>query len=102
MCIEINAHNLLFFIRFLRDKKADPNCLVPWMLGSQSCEKMFRSLRSMTGTFSTMINFSMFGLLQRLHKLSIEEELQSQSKYIKFHSHDRKNMVISVGPPQVG
>ena len=31
----------------------------------------------MSGTFSTMINFSMLGLLQRLHKLDILEELQS-------------------------
>ena len=77
MCVEINAHSLLMFLLLLRDEFPDNNCYLPWMMGSQSCEKIFRALRSMSGTFSTMINFSMLGLLQRLHKLDILEELQS-------------------------
>ena len=40
---------------------------VLWSFGSQACER----------TFSTVINFSMLGLLQCLHKLHIQEELQS-------------------------
>ena len=81
MCIEINAHSLLMFFLRLRDTFPDNNdSFVPWMLGSQSCERTFCSLRSMTGTFSTIVNFSMLGLLQRLHKLYIQEELQSQTE----------------------
>lgn len=34
----------------------------------------------MRGTISTMINFSLLSILQRLHKLSIKEDLQSQSE----------------------
>ena len=34
----------------------------------------------MTGTFSTVVNFTMLGLLQRMHKLHIQEELQSQTE----------------------
>ena len=65
----------------IRDALPDHStCFVPWMLGSQTCERTFRSLRSMTGTFSTAINFSMLGLLQRLHKLYIQEEIMSESK----------------------
>ena len=52
---------------------------MPWMMGSQSCEMLFRALRSMMGTFSTMINFTMRDLLQRLHKLYVQNELQSES-----------------------
>ena len=78
MCIEINAHTLLMCILCLREGSAATS-FVPWMLGSQTCERMFRALRSMTSTFSTIINFSMLGLLQRLHKLFIQEELQSQT-----------------------
>jgi hypothetical protein len=78
MCIEISAHSLLAFLLILRSIPEHNDCFTPWLLGSQSCEKSFRSLRSMTGTFSTIINFTMFGLLQRLHKLAIKEDLQSQ------------------------
>ncbi len=48
-------------------------------MGSQSCERVFRSLRSMTGTFSTVVNFSLLGMLQRIHKLNIQEECQSKT-----------------------
>jgi hypothetical protein len=80
-CIEINAHSLLAYTIIMRDTYSQtPEVFVPWLMGSQSCEQTFRSLRSMTGNFSTIINFSMLGMLQRLHKLSIKEELQSQSE----------------------
>ena len=81
MCVEINAHSLLMLLLILRDTLPDSHGrFLPWMLGSQSCERTFRALRSMTSTFSTMINFSVLGLLQRLHKLYIQEELQSQTE----------------------
>ena len=49
------------------------------MFGSQPCEKAFRAARSMTPMFSTIINFSILGLLRRLHKLQIKVELESLS-----------------------
>ena len=52
---------------------------LPWLLSSQTCERTFRAARSMSSTFSTMINFSTLGLLKRLHKLQIQIELQSES-----------------------
>lgn len=80
MCIEINAHSLIGYIRTLRDEiEIDGQHFLPWMLGSQSCEKMFRALRSMTGTFSAIVNFTLLGMLHRLHKLSIMQECQSQT-----------------------
>ena len=52
----------------------------------------------MTGTFSTMINFSLLGMTQRLHKLSIKEVLQSQSeaekhniRFPRLEAHHKKN-----------
>ena len=33
----------------------------------------------MTGTFSTVVNFSLLGMLQCLHKLHIQEECQSKT-----------------------
>ena len=78
MCVEINAHALLMCLINLKEKHNSPSSsFVPWNFGSQSCERMFRALRSMTSTFSTVINFSMMGILQRLNKLYIQEELHS-------------------------
>ena len=82
MCVELNAHSLLMYLLLLRDNYPQhSSSFSPWMIGSQSCEKIFRTLHGMTGTFSTMVNFSMLGLLQRLHKLDILEELQSEETH---------------------
>ena len=52
---------------------------LPWLLGSQPCESTFRAARSMTGTFSTIVNFSLLGFLQRLHRLQIQLQLETES-----------------------
>ena len=44
---------------------------------SQAWEQTFRAARSMTSAFSTVINFSMNGLLQCLH-LQIQTQLESE------------------------
>ena len=45
-------------------------CLRVWTTGSQACEQTFRLLRSMTGTFSTIVSFAMKGILERINKLN--------------------------------
>ncbi len=81
LCIELNAHSILTFLMTIRDHfDSDASYFLPWLLGSQCCEKIFRSARSMTSTFSTIINFGMLGLLQRLHRLQIQSRLQAQSE----------------------
>ena len=65
---------------------------MPWLLGSQTCEKTFRNVRSMSSTFSTVLNFSILGhgMLRRLHRLNIQLQLQSNSQdLIKFPSVER-------------
>lgn len=70
MCVEINAHLLLAYTIMMIDTYADkPEVFVPWLMGSQSCEQIFRSPRSMTGTFSTMIN-SINSLLKKNYNRS--------------------------------
>ena len=75
-CIEINAHSLITLLQTAR--KSGHNFL-PWLHGSQSCEKLFRTLRSMSSTFSTVVNFGMLGLLRRLHRLQIQFQLETSS-----------------------
>ena len=44
----------------------------PWLFGSQPPSVLL-------GTFSTIMNFNIIGLLRRLHKLQILFEIESQS-----------------------
>ena len=95
MCLELNAHAIILILITLRDSNNDESYL-PWLLGSQCCEKMFRLARSMTSTFSIMINFGMLGLLRRLHRLQIQSHLQAESCasgiiYPQLHKHKRKS-----------
>ena len=86
LCAELNAHSLITFIATLRDhpQHRDKAFFMPWLLGSQCCEKAFRVTRSMTSTFSTVINFSMLGILRRLHRLQIQLSLESDDTGIIY------------------
>ena len=80
----------------MRDQVANGNYhYLPWLLGSQACEQTFRAARSMTDTFSTIINFSMLGFLRRLHCLQIQLTLESEMqetgiKYPRVIAHAKK------------
>eukprot|EP00731_Ephydatia_muelleri_P026350 Em0018g450a len=94
---ELNAHADIIFMRTLRDHYSDGAALFsPWKLGSQSCEKTFRAVRSMTTTFSTVINVGMLGLLRRLHRLQIQFRLEAESaqngiRYPHCEKHNNKD-----------
>ena len=47
-----------------------PKVLRVCTTGSRSCEQLFLLLRSMTPFFSTIINFTLKGVLERIHKLN--------------------------------
>ena len=82
ICIELNAHALILLLMLLRDQSKSTGVdyhFFPWLLGSQPCKKGFRAARSMTPTFSTMVNFNILGLLRRIHKLQIQIEIEYQS-----------------------
>ena len=53
-----------------------------WLAGSQACEQLFRLLRSMTPTFSTMINFSLKGIIEKIHKLQHVSASESDDNII--------------------
>ena len=98
MCIELNAHALVTFLINARDNVDSNNVVfLPWLLGSQSCERIFRSARSMSTVFSSVLNFSILGLLRRLHRLNIQSILQADAEKsgIKFPRMEKilKSMV---------
>ena len=103
MCIELNAHSLITFLLTVRDHIKNDSCFLPWLLGSQCCEMTFRIARSMSSTFSTVINFGMLGLLRRLHRLHIQLTLQAECsediifpRVIKHQQKVEKSIVKAV------
>ena len=79
-CVELNAHALIIALIISRDNFAGRCCFMPWLFGSQSSEEAFRSVRSMSGVFSPVINFGMLGLLRQLHRLDLLSRLEAESK----------------------
>lgn len=63
-CIELNAHCLTEFMK-------RQELFLPWLASSQPCEKMFRKLRSLTTTYSTIVNFSVLEVLRRLNRIDL-------------------------------
>ena len=54
MCVELNAHALITYVLTIRDCfHGDFDKFLPWMLGSQTCERTFRIIRSMSSVYST-------------------------------------------------
>ena len=92
--MELNAHSLIAFLIILRNSNQS-TAFMQWLLGSQSCEKVFRTARSMTSTFSTVINFSILGLLRRLHRMEIQLKLESEDEngiiYPRVEEHRKKD-----------
>ena len=95
-CIELNGHSLILLLLIMRDQVPNGNNhFLPWLSGSQACEQTFRAARSMTSTFSTIVNFSMLGFLHRLHHLQIQIMLESEMqetgiKYPRVIAHEKK------------
>lgn len=67
----MNAHNLLYIILLVKEKHLPKEALNVYLFNSQSCESMFRNARSLSGTFSTIINFTVADFLRRSQKLSV-------------------------------
>ena len=94
LCIELNAHSLIQFLRSVRYLNANENAstvFLPRQLGSQACERTFRTARSMSTVFSSILNFGMLALLRRLHRLHVQAVLQADSgnSKIKFPRNEK-------------
>lgn len=71
LSVEMNAHNLLYIILLVKQNHLPKEALNAYLFNSQSCASMFRNARSLSGTFSTIINFTVADFLRRSQKLSI-------------------------------
>lgn len=82
LCIEINAHALVVLMRQFstNSEKLRPEMFLPWLMSSQPCEQIFRSTRSMTSTFSTVVNYSMLEIIQRIRRIQFLQDVVNDLK----------------------
>jgi hypothetical protein len=73
LAMELNAWNLLKLVIICRVIGA--KFFQPQLAMSQTCEKCFSIVRTFTSTFSTVVNFSSLELIERLHKVQLQEEI---------------------------
>lgn len=66
-CIELNGHELLQVIRYCRENDCT-HAFLPTFFNSQWNENFFRKMRSMSSTFSTVVNFSVQEFLNRIKR----------------------------------
>lgn len=82
-CIELNAHAIVAAIIYCRENDC-ADLFIPWLFSSQSCEKFFRTSRSMTSTLSTVVNFSILEFSHRINRIFFQSEIEQElhEKYI--------------------
>lgn len=73
-CIEINARCLINLVKKFREANT-PELFLPTLFDSQTCESMFRQLRSMGTMNFTRINFSIYDLLHMVGRTEVQNSI---------------------------
>nr|ACD54737.1 unknown [Adineta vaga] len=104
--IEINAHTLLAVVLLVCQHDLPESALNISSFHSQSCENIFRLTRSMSGTFSSNVNFTVNQFLGRAGKLSVLQDIERQNEhgesevslqFPKHHKRRHKKTVLLTG-----
>ncbi|CAF3407520.1 unnamed protein product [Rotaria socialis] len=98
LSVELNAHNLLYLILLVKQKRLPKQALNSiHLFNSQACESIFRDARSLSGTFSTKINFTVKDFLRRSQQLSKLNQLKygQLNKSISFPVHHKHKQEYS-------
>lgn len=75
-CLEQNAHSLVLVLLYL-GKVGRPDLFLPFLFNSQPCEEFYRKIRSMTPTYSTVVNCSVKEFIARVHKTQLQSNISS-------------------------
>ncbi|CAF1648724.1 unnamed protein product [Rotaria magnacalcarata] len=95
--IEINAHTLLSVLLVCQHDLPE-SALAISSYNSQTCENIFRSTRSMSGTFSSNVNFTVAQFLRRAGKLAVLQEIERQNEQddsecsLQFSKHHKRRL----------
>lgn len=74
ICIEINAHGLLYIVHKLRNNNQS-EFFLPELFSSQPCEHVFRQMRSMGTPQYTKITFTLFELFHLISRVDLMSEI---------------------------
>ncbi|CAF1584732.1 unnamed protein product, partial [Adineta ricciae] len=99
MSVELNAHNLPYLILLVQEKQLPKQALINiHLFSSQPCEAIFRDARSLSGTFSSTINFTVKDFIRRSKKLSILNQIKNNSlqKELSFPTHYKREHAQSL------
>ena len=106
LSVELNAHNLLYIILLVKQRHLPKEALNIFLFNSQSCESLFRNTRSLSGTYSSITNFSVLDFLRRSQKISLlngikcdqlsEEDNIERLSFPAHHKHKRDSQLSSV------
>lgn len=92
-CIEINGHSMVRFHNYCRDMQK-PELFLPSLLNSQANESAFRTLRSMSSTRSTIVNFDVYEVLFRSNRLNVAEQAPTTIQNFCFKKKKPKNFYV--------
>ncbi|CAF4633583.1 unnamed protein product [Rotaria magnacalcarata] len=99
--VEMNAHNLLYLVLLVKQGHLPKQTLINLHLfNSQPCESLFRDARSLSSTFSTVVNFTVKDFIRRSQKLSIlnqfrYNQLEKDLSFPIHHKHKREHLLPS-------
>lgn len=92
-CVELNGHTLVKQI--LKARNDENYSFMPHKQGSQPCEGIFRQVRSMSSTFSTVVNCSMIDIIRRIRKIQLQSDImhdfRGQIKFPRLECKDRQD-----------
>ncbi|KAK4881189.1 hypothetical protein RN001_004508 [Aquatica leii] len=72
VCIELNAHCLIKIIKqFQKTEGLSKDMFLSFLFNSQPCEQHFRATKSLTATFSTVVNFTIKDILRRTDRIQM-------------------------------
>ncbi|KZS02731.1 Uncharacterized protein APZ42_000107, partial [Daphnia magna] len=89
LCIEINAHSLLLYMRKCRIENT-PEHLLVWLFGSQQCESFFRGSRALCPVGLNKPNMTEGEFLDRARKVDASLLLQQKSSDIIYRRVEQK------------
>lgn len=78
--VQMNAMTLNELIKMFRDSNT-PDQFLPTLFDSQTCERIFRTFRSMGTSNYTKINFSLLELIHMIGRVEVESDI----KYCKLN-----------------
>lgn len=91
LCVEINAHALVYLMRILRDNQ-QADLFIPSKFASQPCEYIFRQMRSTGTTNFTKINFTLYELQHMVSRVELLNKLAHSRNEIRFPRIESKKL----------